>query len=854
MDTHYLQECFVCKDTNKVKRCSGCNMITYCKKEHQIQHRPKHKKFCKVISEMLKSQNKSHIYENIDSSIWFEEKNRIIGEVESKFIKESSPTQEEYFLLDSPRVCYICCEANQDKLKTCPKCLITSFCNIHPSSHIHERYCRKNSVVINKEAKFIMNPNLPSLVSLVVAGIKIVKSDDYLLTSMDEFFELYTQQQNISEMQKILLSEVFSISLTIFSALKTVFNNIPSKLIIHLKSINCGWTIMVLNLWESLLHLLPEIKYLKIVYVESYKLSNNYTSVLNLCMDCKLKRKIIIVEMNPVSYNEPSLIAILNSTASCEIDFFRKIGYFKEEKTKLQKLTCPLVLTSSILTCHNFSKVDLLNLFSNCRTIYSGYNDFSSHFETMEVKFLRHSQFMTIVQPDENVEQKFTIVNNETSYYPQICNFCHKTEGKIICKRCKIVSYCDKKHLNQDQIHHKDLCEVIFRLQQEMKEKYLFYEEKTLNQDEWLSMRIEKLKNVQMRIGRKLTKNEEEMFLFPKSCGVCHDSDSNLLKSCECGVFLCKTHKNDPTHKKICKELSIDFKMSSNAPIINVNFSLLEQTADEISKMKNSDSTKAFIEIVFSLLNELSDKLFNGKLPVSMEMLTPPLINKISVKEDNFSKILFVNNFLSAPLTLFYTMEKINKKINSSMIIHIIGANKENFEEKFLWAFLFYHVNQLENLKIIFIGSEFRDFPIIDVFNYSDMKINLKIEVYALNYDEYFSSKKFVKPDVIFGCGLNIHEKKLSTPERIWKNTILTLEKMEVPFILTAGTKERAENDHKTICDLLAKSVNFEFFEENPFASLCLKRDFETTGIMYSNKYIIAYNWKLQNSSNSTET
>ncbi|XP_051166624.1 reticulocyte-binding protein homolog 2b-like [Leptopilina boulardi] len=831
---HYPYKCFVCEERKNLKRCSGCKMISYCCKEHQTQHRSEHKNFCKIISEILKSQKKSHIYENIVASNWFKEKEKIIHEVMKK--SKRPPTEDELYLLNYPRLCSICLEANQDKLKTCPKCLMTSFCTIHSNNSIHDKNCRIDSDFKNNFSSSIMDPNLKSLVTSIVNGLKILKSDDSTPTSMEEFFEFYTKHNkiffdNLNKNSVALLSEIFSIPLTLFNALKTVYSNIPSNLIIFLK-IQYDDNIMSMKFWETLLHLLPNVKNLKIIYFPTDNLNPKKLQI-DLCKDCNIKKKNLIIE-NQQSYtdnDEPSLIAVFDLQPSNIMDFFHKIDYFK---TTTNKFTCPLLITVPFL--QNLTEIESLNLFTSYRKIYHGYNDFSSLIEQpVDIKG-RYSQFITILLPDdENFYETFSFIDNDASYYHQICHFCHKMDGKIICKHCKFVSYCNRKHQNQHQIHHKDLCDVICCLQQKMIGKQLFSNVTTTDPEEWLRMRIEILNDVQMKIGKKLTKFEEEMFLFPKNCGICHDCNSNSLKSCECGVFLCKKHKNDPQHKKICQQLKIVFKMSTNPLTFNKG---------------------CFIETIFSLLKEISDKLFNGKLPVSMKMLTPPTMNEISVKSDNLSKILFANTFLSSPLTLFYAIEKLSKKINSSaIVIHVIGAKQVNFEKKFLWAFHFYQVNEIEKLKLIFIDEEFCNFPEIDVINNSEMKRNIKIEGHALNYDNYFSSNKFIKPDFIIGFDLNIHyEKKLlSTSEKVSKETILAMEKLKVPFIHTAGTKERAENNHKMICDSFEKSMNFEFFEENPFGSLCPERDFETTGVMYSNKYIIAYDWKLKNSSEGME-
>lgn len=109
-------------------------------------------------------------------------------------------------------------------------------------------------------------------------------------------------------------------------------------------------------------------------------------------------------------------------------------------------------------------------------------------------------------------------------------------------------------------------------------------------------------------------------------------------------------------------------------------------------------------------------------------------------------------------------------------------------------------------------------------------------------YEEYCESDSFVKPNIIFGFNLCIHESDLKVFECIWMKTVLALAKLETPFVMTAGTKDRARKDHKTLRSLSETPLNPTMCEQNPFASLVPERDFETEGLQHSNNYIIIYN------------
>ena len=236
-------------------------------------------------------------------------------------------------------------------------------------------------------------------------------------------------------------------------------------------------------------------------------------------------------------------------------------------------------------------------------------------------------------------------------------------------------------------------------------------------------------------------------------------------------------------------------------------------------------------------------------LPPSMQIFIDSYLKlkKESPKEKVDFEDMATSNFLTAPLTLLYAIKKLNHKIDSSMVIHIIGASSSDIVTENSWKLFLYWLGRLNNLKIVFIGPEVPNFleTRVDTSDFFFVAVKIfKVEFHALQYDEYFKSKSFIKPNIIFGCNLDIHESELGLSECNWKNIILTLKKVGVPFILTAGTEERAKKDHKTFCKLLGMSVDYNYFEVNPFAALSPERDFETEGVRYSNKYIIIYDGK----------
>lgn len=540
MEINYPNQCIVCKSKNKL-RCTGCNMISYCGRDHQLEHWSIHKSFCRTISKMLKDKNLSHIYENLNLSVWFMERDKIIHEVKIKL--KRSLTAEEKFLLTSPRICFVCREAKQEKLKNCPHCPVANFCNLHPNSYIHDRDClvmQNRFDLVTRKMNFD-SEILQSLIKLTGEGTKILECDNNPPKSMREFLDNYTKVNiKFSEIHKIFLSETFSISLTLYSILQMLYDNLPKEIIIHL-NVGSSSAIFIANFWESLLHLLSNVTILKIVYIEE---KNTHKEEISLCPNCRSKRKLLSIEANSIpyekymiekNYQKPNLIAYLN--VSHPIVSESRIGYINTIN-KLNELNCPMLLTFLTEIESVTTRKNLLHSSINHSVIFSGYNDFSSlmyHHEQSDGSLNKSSQFMIVFKdqrsnfPESSLKEYWSRV----CFYSTICHVCRRTDPKIKCD-CKMISYCGNKHRNQDWIHHKDVCKAINALLSEMKVDTFFNIAK-FDSNLWLRTRVDAMKEVQMRIGRLLEEYEKQMFYFPGNCSICYDNDP-VLRTCKCGV------------------------------------------------------------------------------------------------------------------------------------------------------------------------------------------------------------------------------------------------------------------------------------------------------------------------------
>lgn len=546
MEINYPNQCIVCKSKNKL-RCAGCNMVSYCGRDHQVQHWKTHKNFCLSLTKMLKEKNLSHIYENLKRSTWLMERDRIINEVRKKLQRPLN--SEELFLLKSPRICFVCYEAKQELLKNCPNCPTTTFCSRHQNSFIHNRNCsimqQNRFDLITRKMNFD-SETLENLIKSIGAGTNILQCNQRSPVTMREFFDEHQKRTKISEIQKIFLSETFSISLTIYSIFQMLYDNSPSELVIHL-NINGSSGIFVGNFWEAFLHLLVDVKHLKIVYIECKVDHNHDANIISLCSDCQSKKKKLSIEssslkyetyMRGKNYKKPNLIAYFNiSNPTLENSDNNYINTIN----KLNEINCPMLLTFLTESEMQLMRKNLIRSSINYSLIYSGYNDFASmmfHHEQYDGSLNRSSQFIIVFKDERSnfPESSLKEYWSRTCFYPTICHICRKVDPQVPCSRCGMIFYCSSRHRDRDWMHHRDVCEATCSLMIETKGENIFYKAKLQQEDLWLPMRIDALKEVQIRTGRILEESERQMFFFPRNCSICRQDEPQFLMICKCGV------------------------------------------------------------------------------------------------------------------------------------------------------------------------------------------------------------------------------------------------------------------------------------------------------------------------------
>ena len=410
-------------------------------------------------------------------------------------------------------------------------------------------------------------------------------------------------------------------------------------------------------------------------------------------------------------------------------------------------------------------------------------------------------------------------------FYANTCHVCKSSVNEAQlkkCSNCKMISYCGKDHQKQHWQQHKKLCKILSEMLAESKTPNFLTDMVNCDQDTWVKAKMNLMLLVSLKLQSKLLPYEEEMFKFPRACSVCHNTNSKLLTDCQMcsSASFCIKHRNDKSHSKVCALLAMCYELDIASTVF------LRQAPRNVVPFHTE---KAYLP---STMKNFIDLYINEdvSIPLSAEL-----------------KTAHASEYFTRPLTLLYVMEKLDYTPNSKITIHVIGANIIELDGIELWETLLHWLPSLNNLSLILIGPDFDkkskklERSVCDCCKDKGMKF--QVETHGFLYKEYAESKYFSKPDIIIGYNLGIHESEnIDSLNDKWPESLCILPMQKCPFIITSYTEDECKKEHKRLCDILIKQVDYMISEKNPFCSLRPHRDYESEGVYYQNQYVTIYN------------
>ncbi|XP_043466784.1 uncharacterized protein LOC122501412 [Leptopilina heterotoma] len=387
--------CYICRcfgEKVNLKRCSACNMISYCSKEHQKQDWPNHKQFCRVLCQIKKDWKVDNLFESLKVKS-ADERMAVFkqididgkGDMLIELLKAKAVTLlkrnlkvTELQMIQLPRVCSVCFESKQELLVNCKKCAQTSFCKEHLNNRDHQEECHKCifSAIIIPQSICEMTKTIK-----LSTHIKI----DKLPSSMMEFMETYVTKNSIDlysveakDSWNKAFSDKYSRALSIIFAMEKLdFYKNSESLVIHL--VGASLPEEFFDDWEILLHFFKSLRKLSVILIGDELISFD-DKVEKLCKSCRKGNKKVIIETHHTlydaycgqsSFKKPDIIVCFNAGLYSYDSWEKSVRVFNKGQ-------CPLVVTAYTKAESLEDEKMVKSIFPCGNCVYSDCNPFES--------------------------------------------------------------------------------------------------------------------------------------------------------------------------------------------------------------------------------------------------------------------------------------------------------------------------------------------------------------------------------------------------------------------------------------------------------------------------------------------
>lgn len=405
-------------------------------------------------------------------------------------------------------------------------------------------------------------------------------------------------------------------------------------------------------------------------------------------------------------------------------------------------------------------------------------------------------------------------VNYNNFFSPNICHVCKSTNNNnlILCNNCCMISYCNEGHRNQHYKQHQQFCAYITQYLRDNGGTQWRYRRSEM--PEWIESRRKFLRVVTQQLPRSLQSYEMQMIIFAKSCHICHQQiDLYTCEICYSDNY-CVNHTLDfiNDHASKCQELRLCRGLNVSEYIRPMNL----KKKFQLYPSKPANNMKEFV-LNYVRRSEYSDCFI----------------------EDWRRCDYYYSDFISGPLTLYDGMKKTKLDldiIGPQYVIHVVSANSIEKKHIKAWEFLQHHLCTIKRLTVVLIGQELQT-----------QNINLesccrcKVRKQKFNvmcrpgfYHEYTNDPTFQRPNVII-----IFQAHFDTTSTWQEHSLLTPQRMNCPYILTAGSQSIAEENVNNVRKII--NINPIYNGPNNFKSFLPCRQLHTDCVGYRNSHVTVY-------------
>uniref|UniRef100_A0A1B6E0F3 MYND-type domain-containing protein n=1 Tax=Clastoptera arizonana TaxID=38151 RepID=A0A1B6E0F3_9HEMI len=378
-DYFYGTVCHVCKrcgneDNVILKVCSNCKLFSYCSLEHQKDHWPIHKEFCKCIQAILKRTGGQHVFQEAkelmitDHIEWNNYKINLIQLAECILKRSLTALEQQVFLF--PPVCNICYHYEPTQMIPCSLCNSVTYCS---QDHKELDFFHKNVCNILKLSfdidKYISKYHSVSPYPNVTTSIQNLYTS--LPENMDMFVKNYASISGTKTLvNTCLASEILSCPLTVLHIFERAYGRecaTKKSLILHLVGADI-LELCAMKTWEILFHWLPSLKYLHLVYIGPGLLNSDNLKP-RLCSSCDQSRKFKMDFKPNLLYNDyvnsnecyiPDIIVAFNC-GLCEFEKTPEKDLWKSSVPSLLHFPSSIVIITAY--CKEECDSDTLRVF-----------------------------------------------------------------------------------------------------------------------------------------------------------------------------------------------------------------------------------------------------------------------------------------------------------------------------------------------------------------------------------------------------------------------------------------------------------------------------------------------------------
>ncbi|EFN82511.1 hypothetical protein EAI_00216 [Harpegnathos saltator] len=373
----------------------------------------------------------------------------------------------------------------------------------------------------------------------------------------------------------------------------------------------------------------------------------------------------------------------------------------------------------------------------------------------------------------------------------------------ITCNRCSLISYCSKDHKILHLPEHRQICTAI--------EKFLKDHPQWLARrftaEEWHEEQCKFYLTVANNLGRSLEEYEIQMFVFARTCFICHQQTG--LYSCKrcLSADYCLEHKKEfeEQHPSSCNILTLWL----NLEISNVQY---ESKVSSLKFMKLPDNDGPFNDMARFIEEYVQNR-----------------------KGVWYDLDYIYSDYLSGPLSVYYGMyhaKLFNVLLTkSTYIIHIIAASRIERNGLPAWEILLHLFPNIQVLIVVLIGSKLQ-------FEFGMQEIcprcvyNGKKFIYicsCITYNDYMANPIYRRANLIIAFQVL----------KLRNNCIKTMQSQDCPVLLTTMSQDTALEKVAEIQNILGTDICPVIGIKNKFMSL---RPYRSIKYVYCrNAFLIIY-------------